>query len=196
MSYNQDFFEQYKNYLLEPVVRNAHNWMFHIFETVWPSYPLNIIDFGCGQCCEYRQYGHPENWFGFDLNPPDEPNTHKCDYRTFTDIKVPFPIYGFVSLFSTECCLDKWEKYSFYDKIFYQYPIKAALVSGFYYENKIKEEWVHETGGIASWQSIEDQKLWVCSETQYIELRTHIRVPSKMFGEDVVEVWKILMRKS
>jgi len=173
--------------------------MLRTFESAFPQwkYPLNVIDFGCGQCCEYRQHGIHSGYLGLDLNPPSHHDCYACDYKRVPDKviteKAGFPIHAFVSLFSTECCMDKWDKFSFYRRIFNVFPIQVALVSGFYYENKIKEEQVKETGGIYSYQSIEDPRDFICSE--FIELRTHLRVPSKMFGDDVVEVWKLLIRK-
>ncbi len=89
--------------------------------------------------------------------------------------------------------MNKVGKYNFYRRIFRELPIQLALVSGFYYENRIKEEQVKETGEIVSYQSIEDQREFMCPE--FIEFRTHLPVPSKMFGEDVIEVWKLLVRK-
>jgi hypothetical protein len=86
-----------------------------------------------------------------------------------------------------------FDKYAFYEKIFMEYDIQMALVAGFYYRNRIQEDKVTETGGIVSYQSIEDQRNYPCNN--FIEMRTYIDVPSKMFGDDVVEVWKLLIRK-
>jgi hypothetical protein len=85
------------------------------------------------------------------------------------------------------------ERYNFYDKVFGEYEIQTALVSGFYYKNRLKEEKVQETGGIISYQTLEDQKDY--PGKHFIEFRTCIDVPSKMFGPEVVEVWKLLIRK-
>ena len=199
MSYNTSFFDEYKNYLLEPIVRNVHNWMFRIFEDTFPQwkYPFNIIDFGCGQCCEYLQHGQSSGYMGLDLNPLDGEDMICCDYTKITskDVKkfAGFPIHGFVSLFSTECCMSTTDKYAFYDKLFQEYYMQTGLVSGFYYKNRIQEEKVSETGGIVSYQTIEHQKDY--PGKHFIEMRTYIDVPSKMFGPDVVEVWKLLIRK-
>lgn len=194
MSYNQEFFEKYKNYLKETKVRHVHNHMFMIYKSLLPI--LNIVDFGCGQCCEFIYRCGCNNYFGFDFNPPDSKMTYACDYTKISkeDIlkKVTFPINGFVSLFSTECCLSVEQKYHFYRKIFQEHDIKVALVSGFYYKDKIKDEQVTETNGILSYQSIEDQKFYKCDE--FIELRTYIDVPSELFGVQVVEVWKFLIK--
>jgi len=200
MSYNQDFFEQYSDYLQEPQVRNVHDWMFRIFEKTFPQwkYPFNIIDFGCGQCLEFRRYGLWAGYVGLDLDPPVNPWTLRCDYTKISAEEVKkianMPLYGFVSLFSTECCMSAAEKYAFYKKLFEEYDFDVGLVSGFYYKEKIKGEKISETGGIVSYQTIEDQKEYV--QKRFIEMRTCVNVPSKMFGPDVVEVWKLLIRKS
>lgn len=199
MSYNQEFFEQYKNYLLEPRVRNTHNLMFRVFEDAMPQwkYPFNVIDFGCGQCCEYMHYGHYSGYAGLDLNPPAGPRMFLCDYtKASADTLKGFshqPFSAFVSLFSTECCLHPVDKYAFYRRMFRELDIKMALVSGFYYKNRIEQEQVEETGGILSYQTIEDQRDYECPE--FIEMRSFVPVPSKMFGPDVVEVWKMLVSK-
>jgi hypothetical protein len=153
MSYNNIFFDEYKNYLQEPQVRNTHDWMFHIFESIFPKwkYPFNIIDFGCGQCCEYLEYGKPSSYAGLDLNPLPRPGLFQCDYTKLTgeEIKAftPFQLHSFVSLFSTECCMNAVDKYDFYRKLFRETDVEMGLVSGFYYQNRIKEEKVKETGG-------------------------------------------------
>jgi hypothetical protein len=199
MSYGTSFFDEYKNYLREPLVRNVHNWMFRIFEDTCPKWkhPLNIIDFGCGQCCEYHNHGQFSGYVGLDLDPIRRPSMYQCDYTKINANEIKgfagFPPYSFVSLFSTECCMSATEKYVFYDKIFQEYDMQTGLVSGFYYKNRIQEEKVQETGGIVSYQTLEDQKDY--PRKHFIEMRTYVDVPSKMFGPDVVEVWKLLIRK-
>lgn len=199
MSYNQEFFERYKNYLQEQGVRHVHNWMFRIFEDTFPKwkYPFNIIDFGCGQCCEYHNYGQFSGYIGLDLEPIFRPTMYRCDYTKVSADEVKgfaiFPLHAFVSLFSTECCMAAPDKYAFYNKVFAEYDVYVGLVSGFYYKNQIQQEKIEETGGIVSYQTIENQGNYQCKE--FIEMRTYIDVPSKMFGPDVVEVWKLLIRK-
>lgn len=193
MSYDQDFFQRYENYLQEKWVRETHDIMFRTFRKLFPV--QNVIEFGCGQCCEFRRFGKTDSWFGFDLEPPKDAVTYACDYTKLTKLDilklVPFSADGFVSIFSTECCLSRTEKYAFYRRLFREHDFKAGLVSGFYYENKVKEEQVGETGGISSYQTVEDQRDFMCDE--FIEWRLCVRMPSEMFGDDVVEVWKILI---
>lgn len=194
MSYDNIFFDEYKKYLLEPQVRKAHDTMLQHFGDSFPKwkYPLNIIDFGCGQCCEYGNYGQFSGYAGVDLNPP--PGVFKYDYTKMTgqEINKLGNPRAFVSLFSTECCLHPVDRYAFYRRVFRETDVQMGLVAGFFYRNKVKEERVEETGGIFSYQSTEDQRDYICPE--FIEYRTYINVPSNMFGPDVVEVWKTLIR--
>lgn len=206
MSYNKEFFERYLKYLKEPVVRAAHNYMFGLFGKIVQSRgyeELDVVDLGCG-ACEYFDYGVRENYVGMDIEPQkwDDCDTFAGDYKTMSgpvlyDLvkkNYKFEPNAFVSLFSTEVCLSVDEKYKLYDRMFggLVNNMNYGLVSGFYYKGKEDQEIVEETGGLVSYQSIEDQKKYYSS--LYVELRTCIEVPSKMFGEDVMEVWKILIR--
>lgn len=107
---------------------------------------------------------------------------------------LPFTPNAFVSLFSVECFHSTPEKYEFYEKIFKTFStIEFGLVGGFFYEGRRGEEKVGETGNIVSYQTIE--KPWKYTSNWFTEFRMHIRTPSKMFGPDVVEVWKFFIRK-
>ena len=106
-----------------------------------------------------------------------------------------FTLNAFLSLFSTECFLTAQEKYDFYNTLFLTYPgLTHGLVAGFFYESKRDEETVKEAGEIRSLQTIEDPSLFISD--LFMELRIHLHTPSQMFGRDVVEVWKIFVRKS
>jgi hypothetical protein len=198
MSYNQEFFSEYKNYLQEPQVRKTHDTMFRLFCDIFPQwkYPLNVMDLGCGQCCEYHDRGWHSGYIGLDLDPIRRPTMMQCDYTkvSLDEVKLfaVFPVHAFVSLFSTECCMHPVDKYAFYRKLFRETDVQMGLVSGFYYKNRIKQEQVEETGEIVSYQTIEPQQDYQCPE--FIELRSYFNVPSKMFGPDVVEVWKVLIK--
>lgn len=196
MSYSQDFSKKYESYLNEPNVRIVHNFMFRNFKYFLLMHNFNVIEFGCGQSCEFLKFGDPLWWYGFDENPPELPMTFACDYTKITKNelieKVKFPINGFVSLFSTECSMSARHKYDFYRKMFSEYDLKVALVAGFYYKNKVKEE-LMESDGKVVYQTTENQKAH--RHDEFIELRTEIEVPSETFGSKFVEVWKILIRK-
>jgi hypothetical protein len=189
--YNEDFYDNYKDYLKEPTVRKVHDRMLNLFVKLFPlDEELNVIDFGCG-LCEYHQFGAYDNYIGIDQIKL-APHVVQGDYIKIGKINIGnFEPSAFVSLFSIECCLK--EKYEFYRKIFRENEnIQAGLLSGFYYEERKDSEIVVETGGIKSYQTIEKQEIW----PEFIEMRVYERVPSKMFGHDVVEVWKFLLRNN
>lgn len=59
-----------------------------------------------------------------------------------------------VSLFSSEITADPETNRSFYEKLFETFPkLGHVIVSGFYYEEKIDENPVVESGGLTSWQT-------------------------------------------
>ena len=103
-------------------------------------------------------------------------------------------LYAFISLFSVECCQLATIKYDLYNRIFSEFPtIGYGLVGGFFYQSKRDQESVSETGEIISYQTIEDPSLYISN--LFTELRIHLHTPSKMFGQDVIEVWKFFIRK-
>jgi hypothetical protein len=201
MSYNQEFFEKYQNYLLEPIVRMTHDDIFRNFyilckgeEPTWQTLicnhiPVNVVDLGCGLCQEFKRYGWYNKYLGVDKIVETDHDRVQFDYLKF---KIPTYNNMFVSLFSTECCLSADEKYAFYRDKFKDGNMKHGLVSGFYYKDRIDQEKVEEAGGLVSYQTIEDQKKYQCKE--FIEFRSLIEVPSELFGPDVVEVWKFFIK--
>lgn len=154
-----------------------------------------MADLGCG-IGEYSLFGHYKDYAGIDLNNAGEiRNFVQADYHDLGFVgRLPFGPTAFVSLFSIECCHSADKKYALYEKIFAEVPtIEYGLAGGFFYESKRNLETVGEAGGLISHQTIEDPSKHI-SES-FDEFRLHIRTPSKMFGEDVVEVWKILSRR-
>ena len=108
--------------------------------------------------------------------------------------RLPFQPTAFVSLFSTELGHSPEEKYALYERIFARIPkLLYGLVGGFFYESKRGQEAVEEAGEIVSHQTIEDSSRHISKA--FFEFRLHMHTPSKMFGEDVVEVWKFLCRR-
>lgn len=191
MSYTDEFYKQYNDYLKEPLVRMIHNKMFHIFTA--GRIPLRILDLGCGLGEYYHYYGKGcADYYGVDKNNCGSHCSDVLDYTT-DKLLLPFEPNGFISLFSAECCLDSKQKYTLYDKIFDDFPsIRTGLVSGFFYQRQREQLTVSEAGGIVSYQSIEDASRFISSK--FLEFRLHVNVPSAMFGPDVVEVWKLLMK--
>ena len=194
MPYDENFYKLYKNYLKEPVVRKNHDFVFGCFKKLAGRSNLSIIDLGCG-LGEYQTRGQYTDYVGIDLNNTGKiRNFVSADYHKLNFAKkLPFKPNAFVSLFSIECCNPAKEKYTLYNKIFKAMPsIKYGLVGGFFYESKRNQEAVEEAGENISYQTIEDPSCYI--SRVFNELRLHIYTPSTMFGQDVVEVWKIFMR--
>jgi hypothetical protein len=197
MSYNNEFYKKYEKYLLAPTVRKVHNKMLNYFAKLFPvGKILNVLDFGCG-LCEYHKYGAYDSYLGIDKNHKEfQVNVINEDYATMTKEKLKeiiktYNISAFVSLFSTECCLSTEEKYKLYESIFCENEcIIGGIVSGFFYKRKEDQEKVLEVCGLESYQTVEPQK----DHELFTEIKIYKDVPSEMFGQDVVEVWKILLR--
>lgn len=194
MAYDETFYTMYGNYLREKTVRENHNKMFRLFYNQTRPTPLLVADLGCG-LGEYSQYGSYDKYIGVDLNNPGNIKDFvQADYHAsnFAEL-LPFAPTAVVSLFSIECFHPATEKYIFYEKLFKDFPsLCYAFVAGFFYESKRDQETVGETGGIISYQTIENPEKYK-SET-FSEQRTRIETPSQMFGSDVIEVFKILSR--
>ena len=198
MGYDKDFYLMYQDYLTEPNVRASHNWIFAIAKL--NSNFQNVVDFGCGAFNEFSVYGKPQSYLGIDINAAPEANRKlvKADYRNagnLTELIGHKSFHtAFVSLFSTEITAYKQENYKFYERVFKELStINSGLVSGFYYANKKDINPLGETGGLLSYQTLENPE--DISSSLFTEKRIILPVPSKMFGQDVFEVWKFFDRK-
>lgn len=203
MSYeDKSFWEQYEEYIEEslPRHRRAVNMLLH------DKFPHNgvLLDLGCGQCMEAADLIEPLQYIGVDQNPPSkwilegtERKVHKLDYRKDSLDRVCISEYHvdfFSSFFSSEVTETYPQNERLYEKIFQSFPsLQWGLVSGFYYRGRRNEAKVEETGGIVSYQSIWD--LADVESEVFEETRLLVKAPSKMFGPDVIEVWKLLERK-
>ena len=199
MGYNSDFYTAYAAYLEEPSVREAHDWIFAITAKTVPALS-HVLDLGCGQFNEYFHHAHPRKYLGIDVNvePANRPG-HRLvqdDYRSanLKNIVGRSRPTGFVSLFSCENTAPVEENYSFYKTLFNQFGFKAGLVSGFFYEGHRDTNPIGEAGGIQSFQMLENIKDVRCEE--FTERRIVLSVPSKLFGANVYEGWKILIARS
>jgi len=195
MAYDAAFFDLYKGYLGEPLVRSAHNAMFGmLFRHLLPARP-RILDLGCGIGELVNFYLADYAYFGVDAKSHGPHCDAELDY-TSDDLfrllpQMPFYPNCFISLFSAECCLSADDKYELYGNLFADWPtVTCGLVSGFYYRSRAAQEKVAEVGGIESYQTIE--KVVDYGSSLFTEFRCEMAVPSKMFGDDVVEVWKLL----
>jgi hypothetical protein len=202
MSYDDNFFTAYRRYLDEPAVRRQHDYVFYVFRKFVDD-PVRVVDIGCGTG-EFFHHGDWVSYVGVDETPRiveqpsdgEEPRTISADYRAIdswlsqlTDVPD-----AFVSLFSIEPVFSVPRRYALYEELFVKIPtLKWGLSAGFYYSDRIDTDRVEEVGGIISYQTVEplSKRLVVRGVS---EERLILRVPSKMFGPDVVEVWKFFSR--
>lgn len=188
-SYNEAFYRRYHDYLEEPSVREAHNW---IFQMVASDRAFEkVVDLGCGTSKEFQRYAKPFFYFGVDNQAP---GAHKADYRK-DDLVVllgSFTPTAFVSLFSTEITAPADSNYDFYDYLFSEsaWDIEAGLVSGFFYASKRDQPMIWEECG-SGYQTIDE----ITNHNLYTERRIIMPVPSVLFGNDVFEVWKFFRRR-
>lgn len=191
MSYDDErFWDSYGEFLEESKER-------HI-DVISTLLPLNnnqsIVDLGCGQYASAADLIPHNDYMGIDqFNPgkrssKDSFNFIQANYRNF-QLKSSFD--GFVSLFSAEVTAPEQENRSMYHQIFKNTNASWGLVSGFYYRSKMDQEVVEETGGIKSYQTLP----WLPPfSTAYSTKQICVSAPSKMFGPDVVEVWRLMTR--
>ncbi len=194
MAYDRKFYDMYERYLRESAVRRSHDFAFDLFRKVTRPISLFIVDLGCG-LGEYLMYGQYKVYVGVDINRLlRTPNFVLADYHDLAFVeKLPFVPTAFVSLFSIECFHSAQEKYDFYNRIFREVrSIHYGLVSGFFYESRRNQEKVKEVGEIESYQTTENKSNHISD--MFSEHRIELPTPSKMFGSDVVEVWKIFSR--
>src|SRR5277367_1775434 len=88
MPYDGDFYGAYQEYLSEPTVRAAHDWVFQVTR-LNPAFD-SVIDLGCGRFNEFLVYAKPKAYLGVDLNVDDtgsgDIRVLRGDYR-----KTPLP---------------------------------------------------------------------------------------------------------
>ena len=117
----------------------------------------------------------------------------KGDYRfqPIRELLGGFKPTAFVSLFSTELTAPAGINYKFYRDLF-SMGVGIGIVSGFYYVGRQEENPIREFGshGIVSYQSV--SPLEMARSYGIYEVRITQPVPSKLFGPDVIEVWKLL----
>lgn len=197
MAYDPEFFAQYAEYLVEPSVRESHDSIFQIFNKDEDSVDtLDVLDLGCGMG-EFPARVRHHQYLGVDRENQGVPFAFmQADYTNLNFLeRLPFEPNLVVSLFSIEACLPAGERYALYNELFERLPtVGAILTAGFYYESKKNQETVQETEGkLVSYQS--NESLYDHESKLFDERRILMRTPSKMFGPDVVEVWKILERR-
>lgn len=205
MAYDEAFFEQYKKYLQEPTVRRSHDLAFGMFNRFLGGEWQHYVDLGCGtaEFWNYYLWKLGDYYCGIDTEIRVDESMPKsshmslvqADYRMprVAVYKPPYRPTAFVSLFSIEPVLDVAARYELYCQLFEENPaLKFGLSAGFYYESKRDQETVGETGGIVSYQTIDE--LGANKIPGVEEIRLVLQTPSEMFGPDVVEVWKMFRR--
>lgn len=198
MGYDENFYIQYKAYLDEPTVRQAHDW---VFSVLCGDNFNRVVDFGCGKAMEFLVHYSPKFYLGIDNNACEsggKAKILKADYKTDLVAKNSvdhFKPSAFVSLFSSEITNNYIANYRFYKWLFARFPtLVCGLVSGFYYSSNKKHGTIKETGDIQSWQTLE--YIEDVYSTVFTEQRIILNVPSVMFGPDVYEVWKLFTKRS
>ncbi len=199
MAYDNDFYNAYKSYLAEKTVRRAHDRVFEI--AMLDANMQSVVDFGCGMFNEFYVYARPKTYIGVDINVETSLKGNKrlvkADYRSCESLNklvTPDSPTSFTSLFSTEITAPAKQNYKFYEMVFEHIPsIQSGLVSGFYYVSKKGKNPIGEAGGLTSYQTLEEIES-VRSDV-FDESRIVMHVPSKMFGQDVYEVWKLFARR-
>jgi hypothetical protein len=204
MTHDSNFYKVYAEYLKEPRVRKVHDRVLFLANYLDYSFK-RVIDLGCGQGNEFRHHcwvGSNDDglYVGIDHNVELSIGSHvktlPADYRkidTISSFIEKYELTSAVSLFSIECTASCAENYAFYEQLFRNTKIKSMLSSGFYYSHAKNQETIIENGNIL-YQTIENIESVVSSV--FGETRIIVLCPSKLFGEDVIEVWKILERKN
>jgi hypothetical protein len=205
MGYDPDFYARYEAYVTEPRVRLKHDKFLRVWNTIRVG-PADlrtlgsVIDLGCGRAMEYQRFHPGAHYTGFDQNAVemDVPRRRvvQADYRDpeFLNRKFDLPPTHFVSLFSAEITAPAHTNKALYERLFTRIPtIQAGLVSGFYYTDaRIDQNPVREAGGLVSWQTL--NHLEQDRSEVYDEVRLTAAVPSDLFGEDVIEIWRVFTR--
>ena len=195
MPYDKKFYRMYRDYLNEKMVRRNHDLIFDYFRRFSLPGTIYVMDLGCG-LGEYHLHGGYTDYAGIDLNDVGKVrNFIQADYHSLACVnRLPFRPTAFVSLFSIEPFHTVEAKYAFYERIFSEVPsVEYGLASGFFYEKRRGRKTVKEKGKVVSYQTIEDPSRFISDK--FSEFRLHIKTPSKMFGKDVVDVWKIFIRR-
>lgn len=196
--YNTDFYQAYENYLIEPVVREAHDWSLKALAG-HKSFD-RVVDLGCGRSQEFNRYHRPKHYLGIDLEVESNSDVAllKGDYQsldTDTDFwraVINFKPTAFVSLFSSELTRSWPCNLALYVKLFEICPtLTHGLVSGLYYADKKDQPTIEAAGGITH-QVLES--LDEVHHPMFEERRTTLYAPSEMFGNEY-EVWKLFIRK-
>ncbi len=190
--YNNEFYEKYKAYITEDGVRQRHDC---IFGMVCHQFKFDdVLDLGCGRQTEFLIYTSPKQYIGIDLAAaaPNIVGDYRKDLNLINNTINKYNLTSIVSLFSIEMTAPAEENYLFYHKLFENPKIKYILSSGGYYSKNKTQAIIEETGILTSYQTIEP--IEDALNDTFDEIRFTFSCPSKLFGEDVIEVWKLMER--
>lgn len=190
-----DFWQQYEEFVAQNAYRHRKiiDGLLDSWSTRWNLRNMRqYLDLGCGRAKEATQlFGPP--FVDVDNDPKAMPTLvldYRKDFQRIEALKKKF--YFFTSLFSTECTASQVDNVLFYEQLFKTFrSLKFGIVSGFYYRSKEDQVIVKETGGLESFQSIGR----LANSEIYAEYRLESEAPSKLFGPDVIEVWKLLVKR-
>ena len=195
MSYKDEgFWQAYEEFVKESLPRHEaavdllyYNGRNYFDEDV-------LLDLGCGKSNEAHRL--IDAWSCMEVDSNDVGAMYQLDYRTqlpeiINKTKLFEPTIV-SSLFSIEITAPAEDNYKLYETLFNEVKsLKTGLVSGFYYTDKMNENPVEEVGGLKSYQTLD-----LMSEHKlFSEKRLYVPAPSKLFGPNVIEVWKLLERK-
>lgn len=159
-----------------------------------------ILDLGCGKVMEGSWLAAEHNYFGVDRDPKEGSTyaTLKADYRTDLGLvrksceASKFQPDTILSLFSIEPTGEDWQNEGIYNTLLIRFPtVKQIISAGFYYEDKEFDPWVMEAEGLKSHQTSQFTPLLKGSIK---ETRLYEHAPSALFGDKVVEVWRLIER--
>ncbi len=188
-----EFWNEYEGYVQESLPRHL-NARDQLMATRANNRPYGVVlDLGCGRLKEARDLFSVA--FEVDSDPAANPDA-VVNYRDTAALALKLPsmkgVDGFTSLFSAECTGTIEANQELYEWLFKTFKtLKFGVVAGFYYRGKEAQFTVEETGGLTSYQSVGP----LSKSTLYKETRLQIEAPSKLFGPDVIEVWKLLERR-
>jgi hypothetical protein len=210
MAYDSNFHVAYKEYLHESRVRKVHDRILHMVYQSDDSFK-RVLDLGCAQNHEYYHNLLPDAYVGIDIHPgvitlsTDETQSSPIAIVKHGDVKdiplvkkliLDYNLMACVSLFGIENNNSCRDNYTFYRSLFKKTSINTILTAGFYYGTFPDKEAIIEIMGLKAYQAIHPiEKTLILSGGLFDETRIEVMCPSDFFGEDVVEVWKILTRK-
>jgi hypothetical protein len=213
-SYGSDFYTAYAEQIKEPRVRKVHDRLFEMTNHVGPTLADRsafdrVLDLGCGQSNEFYTYGGGGGscYVGVDLHPlpltklGGRLSTALTVQGDFNDVDLSVHLVeehkltAIVSLYGIENNGPCEQNYALYRSLFQRTPIRSILTVGFYYGRAPHDEIFVEDIGFEVYQSVQPlEKTKSLSDGLFDEIRIEASCPSNLFGEDVIEVWKLLTR--